>query len=190
MNLEENYFTRVTNSKSGISSLNVEELTGQTDNRTQVQQRFLDAFTLQSISREEQLNNQRSKNRNPNEKIDKIDVLSVTTTMEARHGCIKDDMANGAPERFNYQQELVELEEGQKFSYSICGMTLLILMVLFLENNNEPTFGTPPNPFLSINEEQILIRSIFKNLLTIFWVDVTFFMIIKTLHQPRVILDI
>ena len=35
----ENYFTRVANSKSGISSLNVEELTGQTDNRTQVQQR-------------------------------------------------------------------------------------------------------------------------------------------------------
>jgi DEAD/DEAH box helicase domain-containing protein len=171
----ENYFTRVAKSKSGISSLNVEELTGQTDNRTQVQQRFLDAFTLQSIPREEQLNNQRSKNRNPNKKIDKIDVLSVTTTMEAGvdMGALKMIWLNGAPpQRFNYQQRVGRTgRRGQKFSYSICGMTNNSHDLYFFENNNELTFGTPPNPFLSINEEQILIRSIFKNLLDNIEVD-------------------
>ena len=80
---------------------------------------------------------------------------------------------NGAPpQRFNYQQRVGRTgRRGQKFSYSICGMTNNSHDLYFFENNNELTFGTPPNPFLSINEEQILIRSIFKNLLDNIEVD-------------------
>ena len=101
--------------------LHIEELTGQTDNRSVIQRNFLGAFHEEE-NRSKQLmqNNQEISERTQIKLIDEIDALSVTTTMEAGAvdiGPLKLVWLNSAPpEGSTINKESEELvEEGKDF---------------------------------------------------------------------------
>ncbi|MGB2789001.1 MAG: helicase-related protein, partial [Dokdonella sp.] len=88
------YYTRLTDSQYSIFRMNSEELTGQTDRieRPRRQRRFQEVFLNDEIR-----------------PVQGVDLLSVTTTMEAGvdiGGLNAVMMANMPPRRFNYQQRV------------------------------------------------------------------------------------
>ena len=169
-NKTDNYYAKLALNEDEIFRLNIEELTGQTDNREVIQRNFLGAF-IEKESRESQLmqQNQLPDERSQIELTDGIDVLSVTTTMEAGVdiGSLKLVWLNGAPpQRFNYQQRVGRTgRRNQKFSYSLTAMQNNTHDIYYFQNDFELVFGEVPNPFLSTDEVQIQIRSILKNIL-------------------------
>lgn len=170
INPENNYYAKLALNDDEIFRLHIEEMSGQTDNREVIQRNFIGAF-YESNSRIEQL---MSKGKNPDERIqiqsiDEIDVLSVTTTMEAGVdiGSLKLVWLNGAPpERFNYQQRVGRTgRRGQKFSYSLTALQNNSHDIYYFQNDEKLVFGEIPNPFLSVEEVQIQLRTILKNIL-------------------------
>jgi len=131
--------------------LHCEELTAQTDDQAKRQRHFRDIF-VDLAGQEEVLI----------EKVDKIDVLSVTTTLEV--GVDIGDLqavmlANMPPMRFNYQQRVGRAgRRGQAFA------TVLTLCrgrshdEFYFANPEEITGGAPPVPFLTMNQPQIIQR--------------------------------
>ena len=131
--------------------LHCEELTAQTDDQAKRQRHFRDIF-VDLAGQEEVLI----------EKVDKIDVLSVTTTLEV--GVDIGDLqavmlANMPPMRFNYQQRVGRAgRRGQAFA------TVLTLCrgrshdEFYFANPKEITGGAPPVPFLTMNQPRIVQR--------------------------------
>ena len=138
--------------------LHCEELTAQTDDQAERQRRFRGIFV--DLARQEE---------SLIKKVDEIDVLSVTTTLEV--GVDIGDLqavmlANMPPMRFNYQQRVGRAgRRGQAFA------TVLTLCrgrshdEFYFANPEQITGGAPPVPFLTMKQERIVQRLLAKECL-------------------------
>jgi ATP-dependent helicase YprA (DUF1998 family) len=132
--------------------LHTEELTGQTDDQLTRQRQFKDIFI------------------NPlNKKTQTIDLLSVTTTLEVGVdiGSLQAILlANMPPQRFNYQQRVGRTgRRGQMFSYALTIARGRSHDEFYFENPLSITGDKPPQPFLSLGQEQIFKRVLAKAVL-------------------------
>ncbi len=134
--------------------MNCEELTGQTDrnNRVQRQRWFQDIFINKEISA-----------------VQGIDLLSVTTTMEAGvdiGALLATMMANMPPRRFNYQQRV-----GRAGRRGV-GVSLAITFCrgrshddFYFLRTESMTGDPPPPPYVDMSSEPILRRVLVKEVL-------------------------
>jgi len=151
-----NYYSYLTLKGREPLRLHCEELTGQTDNQGERQRHFRNIFVDEDTERSTYI-----------QKVDEIDLLSVTTTMEVGVdiGNLQAIMlANMPPERFNYQQRAGRAgRRGQSFA---------IVTTLcrggrshddyYYKNPSHITGDEPPLPFLAMGEDQ---KQILKRLL-------------------------
>lgn len=132
--------------------LHTEELSGQTDNQLTRQRQFKNIF-INSL----------------NKKIHAIDLLSVTTTLEVGVdiGSLQAILlANMPPQRFNYQQRVGRTgRRGQMFSYALTIARGRSHDEFYFENPLSITGDKPPQPFLSLGQEQIFKRILAKAIL-------------------------
>lgn len=164
-----------------IQRFHCEELTGQTDDPVVRQRQFRNLFLDNEIV--EEFENERK----VVPLVDKIDLLSVTTTMEvgvnigSLNGII---MANMPPERFNYQQRVGRAgRKKQRFSlaFTFCRNSSHDLSLF--KNTKKITSETPPQPFLSMGKQHIeiaarlvakeILRVIFKDCIGTNWTHTT-----------------
>ena len=146
--LDQDYFEWNANQKS--TPLRVQELTGQTKplSEQRRRQRHFKQFFLGDESA----------------KAQKIDALSVTTTMEV--GVDIGDlllviMAGMPPERFNYQQRVGRAgRQGQPFSYAITFCKNNTHDEYYFMHPEKITGDPPPVPYLEFSGDKILFRTI------------------------------
>lgn len=134
--------------------LNAEELTGQTDkgDRTKRQRWFQDIFIQNEISR-----------------VQGIDLLSVTTTMEAGvdiGALLAVMMANMPPRRFNYQQRVGRA--GRRSA----GVSLAVTFCrgrshddFYFQRPESITGDPPPSPYVDMRSQEIFQRVLIKEVL-------------------------
>lgn len=149
---ERNYLTANLLKEYQPFRLHTEELTGQTDDQLTRQRQFKNIFI------------------NPlNKKIQTIDLLSVTTTLEVGVdiGSLQAILlANMPPQRFNYQQRVGRTgRRGQMFSYALTIARGRSHDEFYFENPLSITGDKPPQPFLSLGQEQIFKRVLAKAIL-------------------------
>lgn len=132
--------------------LHTEELTGQTDDQLTRQRQFKNVF-INAL----------------NKKTQTIDLLSVTTTLEVGVdiGSLQAILlANMPPQRFNYQQRVGRTgRRGQMFSYALTIARGRSHDEFYFENPLSITGDKPPQPFLSLGQEQIFKRVLAKAIL-------------------------
>ena len=148
----DNYLTHNLNNDKKPFKLHTEELTGQTDNQLLRQRQFRNVFT------------------NPDdEKIQKIDLLSVTTTLEVGVdiGSLQAIfLANMPPQRFNYQQRVGRTgRRGQLYSHSLTFARGRTHDEYYFANPLSITGDKSPKPFLSLDQKRIFKRVLAKAIL-------------------------
>lgn len=148
------FYEYLARSTDGAFRLNCEELTGQTDKEARGvrQRRFQDVFLTDE-----------------NSETDGIDLLSVTTTMEAGVdiGALQSiALANMPPVRFNYQQRVGRA--GRRGA----GMSVALTLCrgrshddYYFERPRLITAEPPPPPYVDVRREEIARRVINKEIL-------------------------
>lgn len=139
--------------------LHCEELTGQTDDSTTRQNEFRDIITVPK----------NTVNKDLEEKVRSIDLLSVTTTLEVGvdigplQGVF---LANMPPQRFNYQQRVGRGgRRGQAYSLVMTLCRSRSHDNFYYDNPQKITGDRPPVPFLSITQMDIAQRLFAKEVL-------------------------
>lgn len=150
LHLEETYYTR----ERDINKLHCEELTGQTNTRDALDRQRL----FQDIFYEKE-----------NEKIDNIEILSVTTTMEAGVdiGPLSAVMmGNVPPQRFNYQQRVGRAgRRGNPLSIALTVSRASSHDQMHYANPERIVSGEPLPPYLDFSSRDIFKRIVYKELL-------------------------
>ena len=145
----DDYYAYRARSNDGGFRLHTEELSGQTDDRdaTQRQARFQNIFLDDE-----------------NSLIDSIDLLSVTTTMEAGVdiGSLRAVvMSNMPPMRFNYQQRVGRAgRRSDPFSFALTFCRARAHDEYYFHNPDRITNDSPPPPYIDLSREEILRRSL------------------------------
>lgn len=128
--------------------LNVEELTGQTDDFSDRLRKFKGIF-VGKMSELEKLDSE-------------IDMLAVTTTMEVGIdiGSLQSVyQANMPPQRFNYQQRVGRAgRRGQAFSFVITFCRGRTHDAYYFAHPHAITGDSPPPPFLAVDHDAIPLR--------------------------------
>ena len=148
------YLAKLAREKTGLARLHCEELTGQTDKTAARKRQRL--FQGREWDGEIRL-------------VEEIDLLSVTTTMEAGVdiGALSSVMmGNVPPQRFNYQQRVGRA--GRR------GKPLSVALTIARGNSHDQTHyaqssrmvsSIPPDPYLEMNRVEIFNRALYKELL-------------------------
>ncbi|HSH80001.1 MAG TPA: DEAD/DEAH box helicase [Herpetosiphonaceae bacterium] len=152
---EFDYYTMLTDQSDAMFfRMNCEELTGQTDStrRPQRQRWFQDIFIRDEIPM-----------------VQAVDLLSVTTTMEAGVdiGALNAVMlANMPPRRFNYQQRVGRAgrrTSGVSFAITFCrGRSH---DDYYFQRPESMTGDPPPTPYVDMRSEPIFVRVLIKEVL-------------------------
>lgn len=146
------FYTR--NLEEDITRLHCEELTGQTD--------LSDSLKRQRLFQDETVTGERKES-------DPIDLLSVTTTMEAGVdiGSLSAVMlGNVPPQRFNYQQRVGRA--GRRGAPLSIALTVAKSNSHDLAHFNKPeraVSGNPPSPYIDLMSKEILERVIIQEVL-------------------------
>ncbi len=106
---------------------------------------------------------------NENEKTDEIDLLSVTTTLEAGVdiGALSIVlMGNVPPQRFNYQQRVGRAgRRGEPVAYSLTLCRLRTHDDHYFSHTNQITNDETPQPYLDLRSQDIIRRVLAKEVL-------------------------
>jgi len=152
--MEDDYYTMLAQPDHEPFRLHCEELTGQTDN--------MDAIDRQRLFQDICLPEEEPR-------VDTIDVLSVTTTMEAGVdiGSLQVVlMGNVPPRRFNYQQRVGRAgRRGDGLSLALTAGRGRSHDDTHFQNPIPITSAPPPTPYLDVRREPLLRRVLIKEAL-------------------------
>lgn len=159
--IDEAYYTWLATQDGGIYRLHCEELTGQTDaQEAQARQARFQGVLVQDQDARPEV-----------DVVDTVDILSVTTTMEAGVdiGALKGVvMANMPPQRFNYQQRVGRA--GRRSSHFSAALTVCRGARShdehYFAHPESITGDDPPQPFLDTSSVSILRRAFAAEVLT------------------------
>lgn len=157
------YYVYLAEQSGPVFRLHCEELTGQTDDgdRPKRQRRFQEVF----------VGNEKDVSR-----MEGVDLLSVTTTMEAGVdiGALESVvMANMPPRRFNYQQRVGRAgRRGAGVSLAVTFCRGRSHDDYYYQRTEEITGDPPPPPYVDMGSETILKRVFVKELLRLAFLDV------------------